>query len=123
MKEEAGGFAVTAQGGFGIGVTSENLQRAIESELHEVTAMYPEYLAQAQQAGETAAIRSMTYAVEAEKIHAEMYQQAKDAVDSGKDAELGVIQVCKVCGHTVEGEAPNSCPICSATKDQFEAFE
>lgn len=29
---------------------------------------------------------------------------------AGKDVELGPVQVCKVCGYTVEGEAPDICP-------------
>jgi len=31
--------------------------------------------------------------------------------------------VCEVCGYTVEGEAPEKCPICSAKRDQFVSFE
>ena len=31
--------------------------------------------------------------------------------------------VCSVCGYTVEGEAPDKCPICGAVKDVFTAME
>ena len=122
MREVAGGFDVAAGGGFGIASTSDNLAGAIEGELNEVTAMYPEFIAQAEASGETAAIRSMNFAIEAEKIHAAMYQQAKEAVDGGSDVAFGTIQVCKVCGHTLDGDAPDNCPICSAKKDLFVAF-
>ena len=31
--------------------------------------------------------------------------------------------VCSVCGYTVEGEAPEKCPICGAVKEVFTAME
>ena len=31
------------------------------------------------------------------------------------------IQVCQVCGCTLEGEAPEKCPICGAPKKMFHA--
>ena len=31
--------------------------------------------------------------------------------------------VCSVCGYTVEGEAPEKCPICGAVKEVFTALE
>ena len=64
----------------------------------------------------------MEYALAAEKIHAEMYAQAKQAVDADKDADLGPIQICEVCGHTLEGDAPDSCPVCGVKKDKFHTF-
>lgn len=41
----------------------------------------------------------------------------------GKEVDLGPIQVCEVCGYTLEGEAPDRCPICNALKEKFTAFE
>ena len=84
--------------------------------------MYPAYLAVAQAQGEKAAVRSMEYALAAEKIHAAMYTEAKEAVDSGKDVALGPIQICSVCGHTLVGDAPDRCPICNALKKAYITF-
>jgi len=28
--------------------------------------------------------------------------------------------VCQICGNTVEGEAPDRCPICNAPKEMFQ---
>jgi len=122
MREVMGGASVTAGGGFGVGTTSQNLAGAIEGELFEVNEMYPAYLAVAQAQTEPAAVRSMGYALAAEKIHAEMYAQAKKAVDGGKDYEVGAIQICTVCGHTLTGDAPDKCPICGAAKKAYLAF-
>ncbi len=123
LAKVAGAFLVPAGGGFGLGTTSENLAGAIEGEMFEIEEMYPAYLAVAEAQGEKAAIRSMTYAIKAEKIHAEMYKKAKAAVDADKDMELGKVQICVVCGHTFEGEVPDRCPICGASKDWYVTFE
>ncbi len=105
-----------------LGTTADNLQVATEGETHEVEEMYPAFKAVAELQGERGALQSFHFALEAEKIHAGMYQKAKQAVESGDDARLGDVYICSVCGHTVEGEAPDRCPICGATKDKFRKF-
>ena len=62
--------------------------------------MYPTYLLVAKDQGENDAVRSFHYAVEAEKIHADLFTEAKKAVDAGKDYELEYVSVCSVCGHS-----------------------
>jgi rubrerythrin len=123
LRNEAGAFSVTSGAGFGLGATSENLQGAIEGELFEINEMYPAYLEVATMQGEKGAVRSFRYAVSAEKIHAAMYQEAKQAVDGGTDLELGPVQICNLCGYTTEGEIPDKCPICGATRANFTTFE
>lgn len=106
----------------GIGKTSDNLAKAIEGETFEVDEMYPAYVEVAKLQNEKAAERSATWALEAERIHAEMYRKAKEAVDAGKDMEIGDIYICEVCGYTTEGEPPDRCPICNASKERFRKF-
>jgi rubrerythrin len=43
-------------------------------------------------------------------MHKQLFEKALESVDSGKDVELGPIQVCEVCEYTLEGEAPDRCP-------------
>ncbi len=122
MREVSGAFDVLAGGGFGLGTTSDNLAGAIEGEEFEIKEMYPAYLAVAKEQGEKAAIKSMEYAMAAEKIHAAMYTEAKQAVDDGHDFEVGTIQICSVCGHTLTGQAPERCPVCGAVHEKYIAF-
>ncbi len=105
-----------------IRTSPENLQVAIDGENYEVNEMYPAFIAVAQLQGEKGAERAFHFAVEAEKIHAAMYQKAREAALAGKDVQIGKIYICSVCGYTVEGEVPDRCPICQATKDKFQAF-
>jgi rubrerythrin len=44
--------------------------------------------------GEKASETSFTEAMEAEKIHARLYQKAKQAVDGGEEIDSGSIQIC-----------------------------
>ncbi len=105
-----------------IGSTSENLQTAIDGENFEVEEMYPAYNAVAKLQNEKNAIRSIHYAIEAEKIHSAMYTTAKQTVDSGEDLKFGEIYICPICGYTAEDHLPDNCPVCGAKKDIFKQF-
>ena len=84
--------------------------------------MYPTYMAVAELQEEKKALQSMQWAFEAEKIHRVMYQEAKKSADAKKDITMGKIQICGNCGYTVEGEAPDKCPVCGVAKGMFHAF-
>jgi len=99
-----------------------NLATCIEGEHFEVTEMYPVYNRAAEFQGEKGAVRSTHYALEAEKIHEKMYTDAKTALAKTKDLELGTVFICPVCGYTVEGDAPEYCPVCGAKREAFKSF-
>jgi len=106
----------------GIGNTMENLDAAIGGENYENTEMYPAFNAVAALQEEKGALRSIRYALEAEKIHEAMYAEAQQVVKAGNDIKSASVFVCPVCGHTVIGEAPDKCPICGVRKEKFREF-
>ncbi len=107
----------------GIGSTGENLVAAKDGEDFEVDEMYPAYLANAELQGEKKAARSMRFALEAERIHSELYAAAKAAVDAGEDIAEAKVWVCPVCGWTVTGDdPPERCPVCNALRKVFREF-
>ncbi len=106
----------------GIGGTADNLQAAINGETYEVEEMYPAFKAVAELQAEKGAVRSTTWALEAEKVHAELYSQAKTSVEGGQDADIGDIYICEVCGWTGTGEAPDRCPLCGAPAKRLVSF-
>ena len=72
-----------------VGTTAENLKAAIAGETHEFESMYPEFIAAAEEEGQKAAVRSFTWATEAEKEHAEFYAaalQAQGSNDAGRSS-------------------------------------
>jgi len=105
-----------------IGKTSENLQSGIDGEIFEVEEMYPVYNNTAQLQNEKGAERSTKFALEAEKIHAEMYKKAKTLVDKNEDYPAEKVYICPVCGHTIENEPPEKCPVCGAPKSTYKEF-
>jgi rubrerythrin len=106
----------------GIGSTADNLQVGIDGETYEIEEMYPAFKAVAELQGEAGAVRSMTWALEAEKIHAELYGQAKSAVEGGQDLDVDEIHICELCGWTGTGEKPDRCPICGAKAERIRTF-
>jgi rubrerythrin len=62
----------------GVNLTLDNLDIAIDGETFEVNEMYPAYEAVAELQYEKNAVTAMHYALEAEKIHAALYGEAKD---------------------------------------------
>jgi rubrerythrin len=96
---------------------------AIASKTYEIMEMYPTYLETVKYQMENGAQLSFHYALSAEKTHAALFQKAKQALDSAKkDIDLGPIQICKVCVWTIEGDIPDKCPICEASREKFQTF-
>ena len=104
----------------GVKSTTENLAEAISGENHEFTDMYPSFIKQANEDGESKAERSFEMANKVEQIHHELFKIALSKIEKGEAIAEKPIYVCQVCGNTVEGEAPDRCPICGAPKDKFK---
>ena len=99
--------------------TLENLTAALGGETFEFTKMYPEYIDTAKQEKSKQAAWSFDMANKVEQIHAKLYQKAIDSVKSKKEMPKIDYYVCSVCGNTVEGEAPDKCPVCGNPKTKF----
>jgi len=104
----------------GVKSTAENLKEAIAGETFEFKEMYPEMIATAKAEGNEAAVISFTYANDVEKVHADLYQKALDSLENPEETD---IHVCSVCGMTVEGDPPDSCPVCHAKKKAFSKVD
>lgn len=105
-----------------LGQTTDNLQAAIDGETYEVHEMYPAFEAVSKLQDEKSATRSNQWALAAEKVHAGLYEQARQAVLAGNDTQISEVHVCSVCGWTLEGDAPDKCPLCGARKEKFIKF-
>ena len=100
----------------GIGTTAENLKEAIAGETHEFKNMYPAMIKDAQEEGKKAAERYFHFANAVEEVHAKLYQNALDNLDSLEEVDY---YVCSVCGYTCEGMPEEDCPICNVKPEQF----
>lgn len=106
----------------GIQDTAANLAAAWGGEDFEVEEMYQAYRVVAESQAEKRALRSMTWAYEAEKVHRQLYSEAKECVQAGQDVPGEAIWVCQACGYTMHGEMPDVCPICGARHERFSSF-
>lgn len=104
-----------------VGTTAENLKDAIAGETHEFEAMYPEFIAVAEEEGQKAAVRSFTWATEAEKEHANFYAVALKALETGDMSVLPKqYYICLTCGDTFNSlEGVEACPLCGVKADKF----
>jgi rubrerythrin len=98
--------------------TAENLDTAISGETFEFKKMYPEYISIAKKE-KSQATWSFDVANKVEEIHASLFSKAIEAIKNKKELTETDYYVCSVCGNTVEGKAPEKCPICGAPKTKF----
>ncbi|HAR44470.1 MAG TPA: rubrerythrin [Bdellovibrionales bacterium] len=102
----------------GVNSTLENLKDAVNGETYEYTEMYPPMLEQARlenHKGKT----MISFAEQAERVHAELYKQALAAVEAGHDLKNAEIYICPVCGDIHIGEPNANCPICGVKPDKY----
>ena len=92
--------------------TPENLKDAIVGESYEFNKMYPEFIKNANAAGNYMAQISLAYAYKVEQKHRDFYIAALAALDAGKDNTLAKVYfLCPTCGNTYATTAPDRCEI------------
>ncbi len=98
-----------------IHTTAENLADAVAGETHEFQNMYPDFVKEAQAEGNDAAVRSFTYAMKAEEVHAMLYKEALENIDQTEEI---FYYLCPVCGN-IEKAVPDKCSICGVPGSKF----
>jgi len=104
----------------GIKSTEQNLEEAVNGETFEFEKMYPGMIEDAKNENKNEAKMSFTYANKVEQIHADLYRKYLENLGNNPDTP---IFVCQVCGNTVEGAAPDKCPICGNSKEMFKEIK
>lgn len=104
----------------GIGDTEKNLLAAIDGETYEFTQMYPGFIEQAENEGNSRATISFKHASQVEKIHNNLYNKALENIGRNRETEY---HVCEICGNTVTGNAPEKCRVCGAGIDKFKLLK
>ena len=107
----------------GVKSTAENLQAGVDGEAEEFKEMYPGFVSEAEAEGNKPAAISFKNAMAVEEIHHSLYGEALKTLNAGGDLPAAPIFVCGVCGNTVIGEAPETCPICGAPKSKFAEIQ
>ena len=98
-----------------VGSTADNLKDGIAGETHEYKEMYPDFVKEAEAAGNKAALMSFTFAMKAEEVHAKLYKEALENLDQTEEV---FYYLCPVCGN-IEKFVPEKCSICGVPGDKF----
>ncbi len=101
-----------------VGSTAENLAAAIAGEIYEHEEMYPPMLELAEKEGHRAK-RMFKWALDVERVHADLYQKAAAALNAGADLEDLEIYICPVCGNIELGRPDEACHVCGLPADKF----
>jgi len=109
---------------FRVKSTLENLKTALGGEQKEIDSVYPEFLVHAAAHLETSAMRSFAWAMESEKTHARLYQDAVAAMETGPGwtQEQLDFYVCTLCGYTAKTQEADNCPACNFVWERFEVI-
>lgn len=97
-----------------------NLTQAITGESYERDSMYPEFIKQAQAENNQPALQTFNYALAAETQHAQLYNEAKNNLESWR-TKTHPFYVCKVSGETYPDEtATKQCPAVASNTSYIE---
>jgi rubrerythrin len=107
----------------GIMSTRDNLRAAISGENHEFTEMYPGFIKQAESENQSKATNSFDMANKVEKLHHSLFEAALGKLEKEQSMEDQPFYVCQICGNTVEGKAPDKCPVCGAPAKMFKRVD
>jgi rubrerythrin len=104
--------------------TAENLTDAMKGETYELTTMYPEFIAAAENEKSKDAVKSFTWALDTEKKHQVFYNTALAALSAGGEKTLASNWfVCPVCGNTYDAATvAKACDFCLTAKEKYLTF-
>ncbi len=97
--------------------TETNLKASFEREEKASTSFYPQFIKEAEEEGERAAVISFSHARDVEEEHASLYKRALQHLVAETAPRY---YVCQVCGYIAEGEPPERCPVCNAPREKFK---
>jgi rubrerythrin len=120
VLEDAGQKVPAITPEFTVNSTSENLKDAIKGEGYEISTMYPEFLKNANTAGNQLSMVSLNYAYKTEQKHKPLYEKALAALQGNNVKSLATVYyVCPTCGNTYDTTAPKRCGISMTSSEKF----
>jgi rubrerythrin/predicted phosphodiesterase len=96
------------------------------NEAHEVNVLYKDNAATASSVGDGLAQYAFLDALEAEKVHMALLNEAAEAITAHPTSDISAAQywTCTSCGYTFKGdEQPKICPVCGAPMDKIQGVE
>ena len=99
--------------------TETNLKESFGSETSIAGVAYDQFIKIAADVGDNAAAKIFSHSKDVEEVHAHLYKKAMNHLMEERETTY---YVCRVCGYVSDGVCPDTCPVCSAPRDQFVEF-
>jgi len=99
--------------------TDTNLEKSFQREKSISENEYPDFIRDAEEEGEKAAVTVFSHARDAEGYHAKLYERA--IYHTIKD-KMATYHICQVCGYVTDKKLPDKCPICGAPPEKFKTM-
>ena len=99
--------------------TDSNLELSFQREKTVSENTYPDFIKDAEDDGEAAAVLAFTHARDAESFHAKLYDRA---IYRMIKKEVKAYHVCQVCGYVTDRKTPAKCPVCGAPEESFKTI-
>jgi rubrerythrin len=100
--------------------TDTNLKESFQSETRVAGVAYDNFIELAEKVGDIPASTLFSNSRDVEEGHAKLYKYAMNHLIGERETTY---YVCQVCGYVSDGVLPETCPVCSAPKDQFVEFK
>lgn len=100
--------------------TDSNLRESFQSETSIAGVAYENFIGLAEEKGDTISSTIFSNSRDVEAGHAKLYKLAINHLIGERETTY---YVCQVCGYVADGVLPETCPVCSAPKNQFVEFE
>ncbi len=100
--------------------TDANLKESFQSETRVAGVAYDNFIELAEEAEDIQASTLFSNSRDVEEGHAKLYKHAMNDLIGEREATY---YVCQVCGYVSDGVLPETCPVCSAPRDQFVEFK
>ncbi|OGV35046.1 MAG: hypothetical protein A2020_10980 [Lentisphaerae bacterium GWF2_45_14] len=96
------------------------LKDSAENENYEISVMYKDYMEYAAEKGHGLAKYSFFDALNAEKVHKKLLEEALDKLLKKEKIPVEKYFTCTSCGNTFRAnDAPHRCPVCGAPRDKI----
>ena len=100
--------------------TESNLKESFQSETSVAGVAYDHFVQLAGEIEDGVASNIFSNSKDVEDGHANLYKHAINHLIGERETTY---YVCQVCGYVSDGILPETCPVCSAPKDQFVEFK
>ncbi len=97
--------------------TEENLADCFVSEQGVAEVAYSRFVREAEAEGNQAAVLHFSQSRDVEETHAKLYKEAMNHMMAERETTY---HVCLVCGYVADGDLPEICPVCGASKEKFK---